>query len=122
MYSPFQGGRYLHYWADHAKWFLSTARDSSSVYAKSMVGVGSGCVNSITAWEAGDSSEVDNYADLTVEWTCLPAYAEVCRCATYEGSGFTNTVLNTKWSLVTTDPGHALGDSRPVLVNEDGSR
>ena len=86
-----------------------------------MAGVGSDCANGVTAWEAYDANEDDKYTDITVSWTCKPAYADVCRCDTYEGTGFTSTVLNTKWSL-TADPGDANGDSRPVFVNEDASR
>ena len=81
----------------------------------SVAGVGSGCVDSVTAWQASG-------VDFTVSWTCKPLYAEACRCDTYQGSGFTNTVLNTKWSLVTTDPGHPNGDSRPVFKDEASDR
>eukprot|EP00964_Phaeocystis_antarctica_P120065 scaffold83812_cov53-Phaeocystis_antarctica.AAC.4 len=102
-------------------WYISAGSASPNSYAKSVAGVGSDCANGVTAWEAYDSNEDDKYTDINVSWACKPAYADVCRCDTYEGTGFTSTVLNTKWSL-TADPGDANGDSRPVFVNEDASR
>ena len=143
MYSPANGGKYLHYWAapGHEKWYLAdceqrisnlhalsprqlthtepcrvAAYSSTTHFVKSVAGVGSGCVDSVAAWQASDAD------DLTVSWTCKPAYAKVCRCDTYTGSGFTtHPALNTKWSLFA-DPKHPNGDSRPVFVNDAGDR
>ena len=92
------------------------AYSSTTHFVKSVAGVGSGCVDSVAAWQASDAD------DLTVSWTCKPAYAKVCRCDTYTGSGFTtHPALNTKWSLFA-DPKHPNGDSRPVFVNDAGDR
>ena len=143
MYSPTNGGKYLHYWAADEKWYLAdcerthfeytaalplnsthahrtcrvAAYSSTTHFIKSVARVGSGCVDSVAAWQASDAD------DITVSWTCKPAYAKVCRCDTYTGSGFnTYPALNTKWNLVTEDPQHPNGDSRPVFRNDAGDR